>query len=163
MSETFVSGIIVGLLAIMFWTPALMSMGISKMEGEISGGERVICCIPIVNIIRSEYKYFGRLRLVTFSTIFVILISVFRVGVWYKYYQNVTLGTVSIVLFWAALAFWIVSNMMFVYTVIHDADALRGAKLLFYTIAFPFGQYFIGAYLPNIIRHAQAKEDTFKR
>ena len=53
--------------------------------------------------------------------------------------------------------------MVFVYNVIHDADALRGGKLILFSVAFPFGQYYVGQYLANVVRHMQAKEDTFKR
>ena len=73
------------------------------------------------------------------------------------------LGTISVVAFWISLALWLIGNMVFVYNVIHDADALRGGKLILFSVAFPFGQYYVGQYLANVVRHMQAKEDTFKR
>lgn len=157
------SGIIVGLIAMMFWTPALMAMGISKFEGDLSVGERIICCIPLVNVIRAEVKYYGKIRLVTIATFAFIIASIFRVFAWWNMYENVTIGTVSIVLFWATLALWAIANMVFVYNVINDAAALRGGKLLLFSVAFPFGQYYVGTYLANVIRHMQSKEDTFKQ
>lgn len=163
MSDMMVSGIIVGLFAIMLWTPALMSIGVSKFEGDITAGERFLCCIPIFNVIRAEIKYYGKVWLVTLSTIAVVFACIFRVVAWWNFYSNVTLGTVSIVLFWGAIAFWAIANMVFVYNVIHDADAVRGGKLILFTIAFPFGQYYVGNYLANVVRHMQNKEDTFKR
>lgn len=163
MSDTMLSGIIVGLIAIMLWTPALMSIGISKFEGDITAGEKFLCCIPIFNVIRAEVKYYGKIRLVAISTVAVILCSLFRVLAWWYLYSNVTIGTLSIVLFWGAIALWAISNMVFVYNVIHDADAVRGGKLILFSIAFPFGQYYIGNYLANVVRHMQSKEDTFKR
>ena len=61
MSNFMLSGVIVGLIAIMFWTPALMAMGVSKFEGDLTPGERLICCIPLVNIIRAEYQSYLQL------------------------------------------------------------------------------------------------------
>lgn len=163
MSNLMLSGVIVGLFALMFWTPALMAMGISKFEGDLTMSERLICCIPLVNIIRAEYKYWGKIKLVTISTITFIIVALVRTYCWWNFYDNVTVGTATIVAFWLSIVFWIIANMYFVYKVISDADVMRGGKLLLYTIAFPFGQYFIGTYLVNVVKHMQAKEDTFKR
>lgn len=163
MSELMMSGVIIGLLAIMFYTPALMAMGISKYDGELTMQEKILCCIPVFNIIRAEYKYYGKVKTVTIGTIVLIVGVLARVYIWKNYYQNVTLGTISIIVFWAVIAMWLICNMIFVYTVINDTGAVKGFKLLLYTIAFPFGQYFIGAYLGNIVRHMQQKEDTFKQ
>jgi hypothetical protein len=163
MSDLMLSGIIVGLLAMLLWTPALMSIGVSKFEGDLSTTEKVLCCIPIVNIIRAEVKYYGKIRLVTISSITFIVACVLRVLAWWYLYDNVTIGTASIILFWGALAFWAVANMVFVYNVINDAAAMRGGKLLLFSIVFPFGQYYIGTYLANVIRHMQSREDTFKQ
>lgn len=163
MSNLMLSGVIVGLFAIMFWTPALMSMGVSKFEGDLTVGEKILCCIPIFNIIRAEKKYYGKFRVVTWSTIIMVLAIIFRFVTWYKMYENVTVGTIGIVLFWGTIALWLIANMIFVYNVINDAQALTGGKLILYSIAFPFGQYFVGNYLANVVRHMQAKEDAFKR
>lgn len=163
MSNFMLSGVIVGLIAIMFWTPALMAMGVSKFEGDLTAGERFICCIPLVNIIRAEHKYYGKLHMASITTILFIIVAVFRVAVWWNFYNNVMLGTISVVAFWVSLALWLIGNMVFVYNVIHDADALQGGKLFLFSVAFPFGQYYVGQYLANVVRHMQAKEDTFKR
>lgn len=77
-------------------------------------------------------------------------------------YQNVTVGTVSMAFFWIALLFYMISCMLFVYTVIHDADAVQGFKLILLTVAFPFGQYYIGTMLANVVRHMKEQEATFK-
>lgn len=162
MSDLMVSGIIVGLFALMFWTPALMSIGVAKFEGDVSIGEKLLCCIPIYNVMRAEKKYYGKPRLVTISTLLLVVITIARVLIWWFMYSNVTLGTISIIAFWIAIALWCVSNMIFVYTIIHDADVMHGVKLLLCAIAFPFGQYYIGNYLTNVIRHMNKQEETFK-
>lgn len=163
MSDFMMSGLIVGVLAILFFTPACMALGIEKYDGDVPMANRLICCIPIVNLVRAEIKYYGKIRFVTISTITLFLGIVARVYIWRNYYDNVTLGTASIVIFYAVIFFWLLGNMIFVYNVIHDADALSGWKLILYTIAFPFGQYYVGAYLNNVVRHMRTQEETFKQ
>ncbi len=163
-NQILISGLVVGILAMLFWTPALMSMGISKLESEkLSSTERILCCIPIFNIIRAEWKYYGKPRGVFVSTLLLFVGVALRVYLWYNFYTNEFVGTISIFIFWAVVVIWIACNCIFVYTVIHDAQALAGGKLIFYSIAFPFGQYFIGSYLGNVVRHMKQREDTFKR
>ena len=162
MSNLVLSGLIVGVLAIMFWTPAMLSMGVSKFEGDLTIGERILCCIPIFNVIRAEVKYYGKLHFVSISTILLLIVTVVRIIAWWNFYTNVKLGTVTVIALLVVVALWLIANMLFVYNVIHDADAVRGFKLILLTVFFPFGQYYIGAYLSNVIKHMQEKEATFK-
>ena len=162
-SPMFVSGVIVGVLALIFFTPFVMARGISKMDGRSGAGNAILCAIPIVNIIRSEVIYFGGIRLLSISTILSIIGIAVRVIVWRFAFNNVMLGTISIVLFFGALILYAIANMLFIFTVIKDADAVRGFKLFLLSFAFPFGQYYIGAYLNNVIAHNMSREDTFKR
>lgn len=163
-NQIVLSALVIGVLAMIFWTPALMSLGISKLSTDkLSSTEKVLCCIPVFNIIRAEYQYYGKPRGVLISTVLMFIGVASRVYLWRNFYDNVTVGTVSIVIFWLVILAWIVCNMVFVFTVINDAQALAGFKLFAFSVCFPFGQYFIGAYLGNVIRHMQQKEDTFKR
>lgn len=162
MNELMLSGIIVGVLAMLFFTPYKMAVGISSLEGKPSFGEKLICMIPIVNIARAENKYYGKISLATISFITLVAGIVFRVWAWWFHYQNVLLGTISIVVFWLVIFFYYAANVKFVYNVIKDADALSGSKLFLFSVAYPFGQYFIGAYLANIIKHNMEQEAIFK-
>ena len=162
MSDLVLSGLIVGVLAMLLWTPAMLSMGVSKFEGDLTVGERVLCCIPIFNVIRAEIKYYGKLHFVSISIILLLIVTVVRVIVWWNFYTNVTLGTATVIALLVAVALWLIANMLFVYNIIHDADAVRGFKLILLTVFFPFGQYYIGAYLSNVVKHMQEKEATFK-
>lgn len=162
MNEIMSSGLIVGLLAMFLWTPYLMARGISKIA-EVSGPvDYVLCAIPIVNLARAEKLYYGKFKLCTFSPILFAIAIVSRMYIWRNMYENVTVGTISIVIFWAALIFWMLSNMIFVYTVIHDAEAMSGVKLILMALLFPFGQYYVGTMLSNVIRHMKEREATFK-
>ena len=51
--------------------------------------------------------------------------------------------------------------MVFVWQVLTDSDAMTFGKRLLFTIAFPFGQYFIGTSLGNVIRYKQKMASQF--
>ena len=163
MSEFEFSGIIIGLLAMMFFTPFCMAKGISKMEKELDAKEYLLCAIPIFNIIRSEIKYHGKIHLCTIGYIIVLVGIIQRIALWWYMWDNPTVAMISVIFFFASLAIWFVTNMIYVYTVIHDANAVTGFKLFLLTVAFPFGQYYVGSYLANVVRHNQEREATFKK
>ena len=162
MNDTLLSGLIVGIIALIFWTPYLMSKGVSSLEGDVSFKEKLLCFTPVFNIIRAEKKYYGKVGLTSIAVVTSIVAIVFRIVCWYKFYSNVTLGTISLVVFYLGILFYIIANCKFVYNVINDADAVSGGKLMLYTIAFPFGQFYIGSFLANVIKHNMNKEATFK-
>lgn len=162
MSDLIRSGLIMGVLAMILFTPFLMARGVSKLAEQSGPMDTVLCLTPIINLIRAEHLYYGRFRLMLVSPIVLIGSVATRVLIWLNWYNNVPLGTFSIVLFWAAFLFYYVSNVIFVYTVIHDADVMHGFKLILFSVAYPFGQYYIGAYLSNVVRHMKQKEATFR-
>ena len=162
MSDLVLSGLIVGIFIMLFFTPFMMCKGICSLEGSLSTKDKVLSIIPIVNIIYAERKYKGKIGLVILSTILLFAGIILRVFVWYNMYNNVTMGLVSMGVFWFVILLFIIANMSFVYMVIHDADVLPGGPLILYTIAFPFGQYYIGTCLANVVKHRAEQEDTFK-
>ena len=162
MSDTIKSGIIVGVLAILFFTPYLMAKGVSKLDGRTGFGEKVLCAIPFFNLARAEKIYYGHIGIMTFSPIILIAGIATRFYLWYYMYSSDIANTIRVVVFYGVIIFYFISNMIFVYTVLHDSKAVSTGLLVVYTIAFPFGQYYVGNYLSNVIRHQQEKENTFK-
>lgn len=163
MSDLVLSGLIVGLFAMLFFTPFMFAKGVSRLEGELTAGEYILCMIPFLNTIRAEKKYLGRIGLHCIATIIMIVGVAVRVLQWKYMYSNITLGLICMAIFWLSLLLFVISNIVLVYTIINDANATKGAKLLILAVAYPFGQYYIGAYLVNVIRHMQEQESTFKR
>ena len=163
MSPLVYSGLIVGVLAMIFFTPFLFAKGVSQLEGELTFGEKLLCSIPIFNTIRAEKKYLGKLGFHFYATVFGIVAVTVRVVQWWYAYNNVTAGLICMGAFWLGALLFVISKCYLVFTVINDAGAVTGFKLLLLAIAYPFGQYYIGAYLSNVIRHMQESEATFKR
>lgn len=163
MSEFVLSGLIIGILAMVFFTPFMLSKGVARLEGDMTIGEYILCSIPIFNTIRAEYKYLGRIGFHCISTIIMIIGIIFRVLQWRFMYSNITLGLIAMGVFWFSLLLFAVGNFSIVYLIINDARAVTGIKLIILAVFYPFGQYYIGAYLVNVIRHMKEQESTFKR
>ena len=165
MSDLMFSGIIVGIFAMILYTPAKMALGIAAInnEGEpINFNDRLSCLIPVYNIGWAEKKYYDKIGLCTISTIAMIVIAVLRVCAWWFFYENVVIGTASIVLMYAAVLFFYFANARFVYDVLTTSEALDGIKKWFYVLLFPLGQHFVGSYVVNIIKNNMAQEDVFR-
>ena len=163
MNSLMLIGIIVGVLAMLFFTPYKMAVGITSLGGKPSMGDKLIGLIPIVNIARAEKDYYGKIGLCTISFLTMIAGFAFRVWAWWFHYNNATLGTISIIVMWVVILFYYVANAKFVFNVINDAEALSGSKLFICTVIYPFGQYFIGAALAGTIKHNMEQEAAFKQ
>ena len=163
MSELVLSGLVIGLIAMIFFTPFLFAKGVSRLEGELTAKEYVLCAVPIINTIRAERKYFGKIGIHCISTIILILGVTFRVLQWRFMYSNVTMGLIGMAIFWFSLLLFAIGNTVIVYTIINDTNTVRGFKLILLSVLYPFGQYYIGAYLINVIHHMKEQESTFKR
>lgn len=162
MSQFIMSGLIVGLIGMLLWTPYLMCRGVCSLEGELTFMDKVLCAIPLFNIIRAEKKYYGKFSLVAISIVTFFIGFVVRFLTWRYMYQNATVGTITYFMFWAVILFYFIANMRFVFNVIHDVNATTGLSLFALTIFYPFGQYYIGTYLGNVMKAMQRKEKTFK-
>lgn len=163
MSQFIMSGLIVGLIGMLLWTPYLMCRGVNSLEGELTITDKILCAIPLFNVMRAEKKYYGKISLVTISIVTFFIGFAIRFFTWRYMYQNATIGTITYFLFWAVILFYFFSNMKFVFNVINDAKATAGVSLFALTIFYPFGQYYVGTYLGNVMKAMQRKEKTFKK
>lgn len=163
MNDFVLSGLIIGVLVMLFFTPAMMAKGISKIQygDDETGVSKILNWIPIVNLVRAEKIYYGKFHIVSIATIVFLIMFPVRILVWRYMYSNTTLGLITYFGLFIAAGFFIVANIIFVFNVLHDVDVMRGAKLLIFAIAYPFGQYWIGAYLNNVLRHISNEKETF--
>lgn len=154
------SGLLIGVLAMLFYTPYCMAAGIDRMNG---GGHRFKpkCCIPIFNTIYAEVSYLGKMGLLSFSTLLFILGVVAKICTWLFIHQSTTINMVTTILVLALLLLLYVANCWFVYMVIHDADCLDTWKLIIFALVFPIGQWYIRS-VAVVIEKRQYKEATFK-
>lgn len=163
MNDFVLSGLIIGILAMIFFTPGMMCKGISKMlyGDDEPGGSKLLNWVPFLNMIRAEKIYYGKLHLVSIATLLLLVMFPTRILVWRFMYSNTTLGLITYFGLFAVAGFFILANMIFVFNVLHDADVMYGVKLGVFAVLYPFGQYWIGAYLNNVIKHINNEKETF--
>ena len=162
MNELMLSGLFVGIIAILFVTPYMMSVGIASLEGKVSIGERLLSAIPVLNITRAEKRYYSKPGLVTISIIAFVIMAIARVATWWFMYSNVPVCTASVIGLYLSIVFYFIANMKFVWDVLNDTDAMSGFKKLLFTLAFPIGQYFICSYIATIVKKQLKQEGVFQ-
>ena len=158
------TGMGVGLILMLFWTPYLLAKGVNKLssgEDKLSFGEHFLCALPLVNTIRAEVQWFGKIAFHTIATFLMIAFTAFRIVVYMKMFDNKTMTQVSIYCFIAGAVLFILSHMFLVWRIMSDSDDNATVKSIIFGILFPFGQYYIGNYLGNVVRHNQKKVRQF--
>lgn len=164
MNSFILTGMCLGMIFMMFWTPYLMAKGIQKLDTgyDLSFGEKALCFIPIINIIRAEKVYFGQYRLCLGSTILFYLSLIARILTATFMNDAVTICTISVVVFVIAFIFLYGVNVWFVYKILDDSDIMSKGKAMMFSIIYPLGQYYIGNYIVNVISHKEKKMETFE-
>lgn len=157
-SNFAISCLIVGLLAMVFFTPVWMAKGIYNIADDKFSP---VLLVPVLNIALAEKKYYGHVYFATISNILLIVGAVARYNIWRYMYDNRVLGTISYFAFFAILAFLFIGNGKFVYDVLHDSNAAYGWKFALMVIIYPIGQYYVGSFVVNVIKHNISVEKEF--
>ena len=163
MSNLMASGLLIGVLAMIFWTPYMMAIGIAKLNQEdVTWGLRFKCFIPVYNIIKAEVDYYGKMKWLSIATLAFLFSCVAKVFTWLFVHSNVTVNLITTLLVMILFVFQLIMNMVFVYIVIHESDALPPIKTIVFAIAYPIGQYYIGSYVATVVKNNRNREETFK-
>lgn len=156
-------GFILGVLVMIFWTPVSLARGVSLMESEdITKKEMIINCIPIINICRAESKYTGGISWITVSNIAFIVTLGLRIACAFTLPNVYILQIITIFLFIVSLVFFFGANMRLVWMILTDVDATELGAKIWMSIIFPIGQYYIGNFLPMIVKNLSKEEEVFK-
>lgn len=155
-------GLLLGIFFMLFLTPYTLSKGIWIINYEdIIFQDKVRCAIPIYNMFQAQRMYTGGVPWIFISTMVTIVIFVVRL-------VEVTLPTpetvamITIVLLVIAIVATYILNAAFVFQILHDSDVVGFPSMILMTILFPLGQYYIGNFLPRVIKSAVKEENTFK-
>lgn len=147
----------ISIFVMLFVTPAFMYQGICRVStGSLTGGDRVKSFIPLYNLIKSDTMFNGGKKLLSISTILMIVLLV---GTIMSNVLIVSAGVSSLYilakiityLFIASFILFYVANVLFVRSVIKSGDVLSGLFFVLACIVFPIGQYFIGGYLNGAV------------
>lgn len=158
-NELLFSGLLVGVFAILFVTPVLMSLGIVKVSDDATGKDKFLSIIPLANIINSSKIYFGKCGLYLFATFFMILSITGRVLQWRFAYENITLGLICMALFWISILVYVIVNIRFVYCVLKDSG-MTGGIVVILSLLYPLGQVYCMNALKTFYTVLHQKKDV---
>lgn len=155
MNNVTMSAAIVGMLFIIFYIPYLLAKGVSQMAygKKLEAGILARCWIPIYNIFYADKTYFGKVSYASYGFICMVVCTVLRVAQWYFMYDNAILARVFIILFYTSIVGWYVTNCVTSYMIMHESRVLNVGKCILFSIIFPFGYFYIGQFLTNVITH----------
>lgn len=164
MSSVVAVGFIVGLIVMIFYTPIKYAQGVLKIcnGGDLYGGEKVGCFIPLYNVIHAERQYTGaRVSKVLLGYIVMFVTLAARIAVIFLAHENLTAQKISIIGVLIGFAVLYAVNVYAVYVVLSESGAVLPSKVWVRSLIFPFGQYFIGTYLSNAMANVAREEQTF--
>ena len=154
-------GLLVGVLAMAFYTPYILCKGIHILAYEsIDLKDKVLYFIPIFNVIKGERLYTGKLPTVGIATIAFIVLFLLRLAEAFIGVPN-TLALVTIVLLMIALLAMYVTNFILVFRILKDADVNGIGTIAVLSFFYPLGQYYIGTWLPRVLKNSLKDEQTF--
>ena len=163
LKSLIVTGFFVGLIAMLFITPARYAQGIFKLEyGELSPADKVKSWIPLYNITKSESLYTGKFSLILVSTIAFLVSLGIRFTCVFLAPSVLPVQLVSILLLFIMLLFWYGSNFYAVFIVLNDSGTASILSCIMRSLFFPLGQYYIGTYLATVMKNYAKKEAVFK-
>lgn len=154
---------LIGLFSLIFVTPYFFSRGIYTLEyGTITGLDKLVCAIPILNIIKSEKLYTGKFSKVGLSTIIFVVSVLVRLLAVFTFTDNFYIQITTVLFFAISIVLSYFMNVLLVYRVLNDAGTVGFIGKMLYSLSFPIGQYYIGSYLPTTVKNFKKEEDTFK-
>lgn len=159
MNSIVLSGAIVGMIFIIFYIPYLLAKGVSQMAygKKLEPAILVRCWIPVYNIFYADQAYYGRLGFASYGFIAMVVCTIIRVFQWYFMYDNAILARVCIILFVGSIVVWYFMNCVTSFIIMNESGAVNVLKCVFYSIIFPFGYFYIGQFLANVMAHRFAE------
>lgn len=156
------SALVIGFIVMVAWTPAMMNMGIKKIEnGYLSAGDRVLSFIPIYNCAKAESISTGRISFIAITDVLFLMACIFRF-ITYKLQPEVNgLDYVSAIILVITLLLAYLANGIIVYKILTTLSELNIFQRIFFSLIFPLGQWFIGAMLPTIVKRLERESSKY--
>ncbi len=153
-------GIIFGLFAVVLYAPMQMYQGIHEMQFS-TRDKSVKAWIPIYNMISAEMSYSGRASTIALSYVLVAIAVIFRIVVGKMSEPSTGIVTATVIVLWISFLAFYLTNVIFVFVVLHDSECMSLFSTILLSLVFPLGQDYIGKYLPKRIKSFMVKESTF--
>ena len=163
-NEIILSGVIVGVLIIMFYVPYLLAKGLTQIcyDKRLTGGQQVKCAIPIYNVFYADITYWGKLSFASWGFIALVATIVARLVQWFFFYSaNEVIVQAFMIAVWVALIAWWICNVVNSIMIMKDSTVVPIGKAILYSIIFPVGYFYIGNFLVNVMLHElNTQEDS---
>lgn len=152
----------VGVLAMVFYTPAKLMQGCYEIKYEVLPiRDKVVSFIPIVNVWSAEKATFGKLPTAAIAEIFFMLTVPFRFFVVFNF-SGFAINLFSMLLMVFAFILCYLLNALLVFRILHTADTMSLGAQIVWSVVFPIGQYYIGEHLPTVLKKEGMEVSTFK-
>ncbi|MCI9050357.1 MAG: hypothetical protein HFI05_00295 [Lachnospiraceae bacterium] len=157
------TGFMLGMFFLIFYTPYLYCKGIFTMEyGTISLKDKITCMLPIINVCKAEHLYTGKVSKVGLSSIVFTFTVILRFVAIYFFTENAILQIITTTIFLVAFLISYIMNVIVIFQILNDSNCFSLSKVLFYSLLFPLGQYYVGKFLPTIIMNIKEVKETFR-
>lgn len=154
-------GLLVGLFAMLFFTPYTLCKGIHILAYDsIDTKDKLMCMIPVVNIFRGEVLYTGKAPTVGISTVAFFVLFLLRVVEAFAG-AGTTIANITIILLVISMLALYVTNFILVFRILKEADVTGFGAIIVFSLLYPIGQYYIGNLLPRVLKNSLKDDQTF--
>lgn len=161
LQSILVMGVAMGIFVSLFITPAIYAKGVKLIIGEeLDATDKLKCWIPVYNVAKAEAMYTGRKSfiLITFVATCVSAILSMLVG---GTANELLIRGASFLLFVSLIGVY-AAHVYSVFLVIYDTGVVNIVQNILLAVFYPIGQYYIGSFLPNVVKNVEKESDIFK-
>lgn len=145
--------LVVGLLTLVFLSPACMNIGLSRVSHKdytIDKSEFTLSSIPVYNHFYGWSKYSGGIwSLSGVSSIILYVALGLRAIVMFFYFDNSTLQTYTVWVFLISILIFWICNAIDIFRILSDSGVYTLGSRLFYAFSVVIGQIVVGYYMPR--------------
>ena len=162
MAAIVITFFLLGIIAITFYTPYCMAKGIHIMAySDLTKSEKISCMVPVYNVVKAETLYTGEFNWILTSVCAFAATLLFRFAIIFlqgpKFVQ-----IISVILVVLTMLAVYIANVRLVYIVLKDAEIKSTVGAIVFALILPYGQYYIGTFMPTVIKNLAKQEETFK-
>lgn len=154
----------VGCIALLLICPAIMSIGLIRMENsdfKLRPVDYVISCIPIVNVFYSCARYGDKKVLLCGIGTILMYISIFLryLGI-FVMYENRTFNFTTVFVFLISVFLYWVFYAISIFIVLNDSGLYSTTAKILYSLSVIIGEIQIGMYLPKKVKYYLERKST---
>ena len=152
-----------GIFFVLFYCPFSITKGITKIAyKEFRVKDVLLAVVPVLNICVAEKRYKGKIGFTAYATIVTFLLLIIRLITVFAAPAGSLVIYITSYLTIAAIILLYIANAALVFIVLHDANTNPLWQIITFSVLYPIGMYYIGTYLPGVMRQFENEVNTFK-